>query len=161
MSIPEYTIQKPVWSEADFEQMGWHDVHVHAAAFGFEILEWWLDIDYIFSWVDPSNGQSCYSFWIAPATLVFETVYDLKMEIESRNGELSLQSIARDQASARNALPNRTEWRWVLEFNEGTVTFRSVGFSQFTRRPPILTQAQRLMIEQRGGISFDRNYVAS
>jgi hypothetical protein len=53
MAIQQYTIQKPVWTEADFEQMGWHDVHIHAVAFRPEIFELWLDIDYIFGWVDP------------------------------------------------------------------------------------------------------------
>jgi hypothetical protein len=79
-------IEKPVWTEADFEQMGWHDVHVHAVAFRPQIFELWLDMDYIFRWVDPHDGETHYSFWVAPATLVFENVYDLKFDIESHDG---------------------------------------------------------------------------
>jgi hypothetical protein len=46
------------WTEADFDSLGWHDVHVH----GFRVLdgehgagELWLDIDYILDWVCPSD----------------------------------------------------------------------------------------------------------
>jgi hypothetical protein len=93
MAIQQHSLEKAVWAEADFEQMGWHDVHVHAFAFRPEIFELWLDIDYIFSWVDPHGGETHYSFWVAPATLAFENVYDLKFDIESHDGVLSLQGI--------------------------------------------------------------------
>ena len=158
MPFQDHKIQKPVWTEADFEQMGWHDVHVHAIAFHPEIFEFWLDIDYIFSWIDPQGNDKHYSFWLAPATLVFENVYDLKFEIESHDGDMELQGIERSEASApRNAaaIPKQTEWRWLLGFNEGQIAFRSVGFSQFTRRPPVLVPVQQFTLEERGGISFD------
>lgn len=60
----------------------------------------------------------------------------------------------------RNAeyIAKKTEWQWLLECNEGEVTFRSVGYSQFTRRAPILTQAQQLTLDERGGISFTTDY---
>ena len=159
MTTQQHKIEKPVWTEADFEQMGWHDVHVHAVAFRPETFELWLDIDYIFSWVDPQGSETHYSFWVAPATLVFENVYNLKFDIESPDGDMSLQGIERSAASTpRNAVTKHTEWRWQLDFNEGQMTLRSVGYSQFTRRPPVLVRAQQLTLEQRGGVSFDRDY---
>jgi len=159
MTAQQHKIEKPVWTEADFEQMGWHDVHVHAVAFRPELFELWFDIDYILSWVDPQGGETHYSFWVAPATLVFENVYDLKFDIESHDGDMSLQGIERSDASTpRNAVTKQTEWRWLLDFNEGQMTLRSVGYSQFTRRPPVLVRAQQLTLEQRGGVSFDRDY---
>ena len=163
MAIQDYKLQKPVWTEADFEQMGWHDVHVRAIAFHPESFELWLDIDYIFSWVDPQGSDKHYSFWLAPATLVFENVYDLKFDIESHDGDLELQGIERGEASTpRNAatIAKQTEWRWLLDFNEGQIVFRSVGFSQFTRRSPVLVPVQQFTLEERGGISFDREYAA-
>jgi hypothetical protein len=33
-----YTPEKWIWTEADFETMGWHDVHVHALAFQTDTL---------------------------------------------------------------------------------------------------------------------------
>src|SRR4051794_40935091 len=153
MTIQQHSIEKPVWTEADFEQMGWHDVHVHAVAFRPDVSELWLDIDYIFSWVEPHGDETHYSFWIAPATLVFENVYDLQFDFESQDGDLTLQGIERSDASApRNAVTKQAEWRWLLDFNNGQANLRSIGFSQFTRRPPILVRAQHLTLEQRGGI---------
>lgn len=161
MTTPQYIIEKPVWTDADFERMGWHDVHVHAFAFHPESFELLLDIDYIFNWVAPQGGETHYSFWVAPATLVFEDVYNLKFELESPNGDMSLQGLEHNDASPPiNADKKKTEWRWLLDLNEGRITFRSVGFSQFTRRPPILAHAQKLMFAQRGGVSFERDYIA-
>jgi hypothetical protein len=161
MSTEQYTLEKPVWTEADFEQMGWHDIPVHAVAFRPELFELWFDIDYIFNWVSPKGAENYYSFWIAPATLVFENFYELEFDIESQGGEMSLQGIERsDPRTPRNNSEKRTEWRWLLEFNEGQITFRSVGFSQFTRRPPLFVRSQRLTLEQRRGISFEREYSA-
>jgi len=159
MTTQPYTLEKPVWTEADFEQMGWHDVHIHAVAFRPEFFELWFDIDYILSWVDPHGDDKYYSFWLAPATLAFENIYDLRFDIESHDGDISFQGIERsDPRAPRNAVEKRTEWHWLLDLNEGQITFRSVGFSQFTRRPPIFVRSQRLTLEQRGGVSFIRDY---
>ena len=163
MTTQPFTLEKPVWTEADFEQMGWHDVHIHAVAFRPEIFELWLDIDYIFSWVDPKGAETHYSFWVAPVTLVFTNVHTLRFDLESHDGDLSLQGIGRSEpCAARNAefLTKKTEWLWLLDCNEGEIAFRSVGFSQFTRRPPVLLQAQQLTLEERGGISFVTDYAA-
>lgn len=163
MTTQPFTLERPVWTEADFEQMGWHDVHIHAIAFRPETFELWLDIDYIFSWVDPQGGETYYSFWVSPATLVFTNVHSLKFDLESYNGDLSLQGIKRSEPCAtHNAefLTKETEWLWLLDCNEGEIAFRSVGFLQFTRRPPVLLQAQRLTLDERGGISFATNYAA-
>jgi hypothetical protein len=163
MTTQPFTLEKPVWTEADFEQMGWHDVHIHAVAFRPEISELWLDIDYIFTWVDPRGAETHYSFWVAPATLVFTNVHSLRLDVESLDGDLSLQGIERSEpTAARNAeyLAKKTEWLWLLDCNEGEVAFHSVGFSQFTRRPPVLLQTRQLTLEERGGISFATNYAA-
>src|SRR4051812_26329180 len=100
MTTQPFTLGKPVWTEADFEQMGWHDVHIHAVAFRPEIFELWLDIDYLFTWVDPQGAETHYSFWVAPATLVFTNVHSLRFDLESHDGDLSLQGIERSEPCA-------------------------------------------------------------
>ena len=162
--IEPYTLAKLVWTEADFEQMGWHDIHIHAVAFRPELFELWLDVDYIFKWVHPQGGETFFRFWVAPATLIFTNVHSLRFDFESHDGELSLQGIKRSNpCPARNAeyLTKKTEWSWLLDCNEGEIAFHSVGFSQFTRRPPVLNQAQKLDMEQRGGISFATDHASS
>src|SRR5687768_1107533 len=121
MNIQPFTLEKPVWTDADFDKMGWHDVHIHAIAFRPETFELWFDIDYIFAWVDPQKAKTHYSFWVAPATLVFSNVHTLKFDLESHDGDLSLQDIERSEPrDARNAehLSKKTEWTWLLVCNE-------------------------------------------
>ena len=59
--VPDPLEGRAVWSDADFEQMGWHDATVWAVAFlatdPRETLdssgELALDIDYIVQWIEP------------------------------------------------------------------------------------------------------------
>ena len=70
----DYRIEKLVWDDRDFYQMGWHDVTLHAMAFGPGEFELSLDIDYIFEWVRSTEGGSLFQFRVAPCTLVFWTL---------------------------------------------------------------------------------------
>jgi hypothetical protein len=54
----KYELEKWVWSEADFEEMVWHDARIHAIAFLPDSFEFVLDIDYILRWVQPAEGQA-------------------------------------------------------------------------------------------------------
>ncbi len=74
-----YKPEKLVWSESDFEIMGWHDCPIYGILFADNVT---LDIDYIFKWI--LNDQNGYhEFWISPATLVFDQARNLKIEIDS------------------------------------------------------------------------------
>lgn len=63
--------------------MGWHDCRIRAVS----ITEYeddtvpptrlLLDLDYIVRWVDPVPPEKHFTFWIAPATLVFEKAWDI------------------------------------------------------------------------------------
>ena len=140
MTDPNFVLEKPVWTDSDFAKMGWHDSCIHAMAFRAELFELWLDIDYILRWVHPRDKET--------------HVCDLKFDIQSEAGELSIQDLKRSPG-----IVEQTDWRWLLNCHEGPVTFRSAGFSQFIRRPPILAQAQQ-SLETRGGISFARGFAA-
>ena len=85
---------KDVWTSNDFELMGWHDVMVHAIA--FEPAEdqpgsVYFDIDYLFEWVGPTQPNGVFTFWVAPATLVFPSAWDVTASIQMRSSALSLQ----------------------------------------------------------------------
>ena len=157
-----FTLEKPVWTEADFEQMGWRDTNIHALAFRAELFELWLDIDYIFEWVHPRSDETHFRFWVAPATLIFTNVHTLKFDIESHDGDLSLQDLKRSEPKRpinADYITKQTEWLWLLDCNEGEISFRAAGFSQFTRRHPILKNLQQFKLEERGGISFSKDYI--
>src|SRR5439155_21640447 len=73
------SIGKPVWTEADFDQMNWHDATVHGIAFreeagGADLL---LDIDYIARWIEPVPPSEYFTFLVGPATLVFRDVWSI------------------------------------------------------------------------------------
>jgi len=157
----KYVLRKSVWTEADFDNMGWHDVVIHGISFNPSQYELLFDIDYIFAWVNPGPPSEYFSFWISPATLVFRNVYDLRVDIETglRGLGLQLQGIGRSkEREPRNAayIKDKKEWEWTLEGNEGDILLCSVGFTQYTRQYPKRMKSQSFTLEERGGMSFER-----
>ena len=155
--MTDYVPDKWIWTEADFEQMGWHDIQIRAIAFRPANFEFVLDIDYIFQWVQPQE-DSFYRFWVSPATLVFKNVYDLRIDLEPYT-EVCILEVNRTEPSVpRNAkaIGAENDWHWLLGCTAGEIGFRSIGFDQYTRRFPKLSKAQSLTEEERGGFSFAR-----
>ena len=160
----EYILEKWVWTEEDFERMGWHDCHIHAVAFSPEEYKLLIDIDYIFKWALPKFGQvifkpeqSHFGFWVAPATLVFENIYEVEADIFSYSGGLEIDRIKREEAkSPRNAeyIQHDTEWLWTVECQEGDIRLRSAGYKQHVRVAPRLIRQQKIALSDRGGYSF-------
>jgi hypothetical protein len=153
-----YRLEKSLWTDADFESMGWHDVVVHAVAFDTEHHELLLDIDYIFAWVDPSPSSQYFSFWLAPSTLVFRDVWEMRIQYEASLG-FQLQGIKRTEPRVRpHPLPEgrKEERRWTLDGNEGEISFWAIGYSQFVRQIPKHHREQSFSISERSGVSFDR-----
>ena len=157
----EYGLEKWVWTEADFDEMGWHDSQIHALAFLPEHFELAFDIDYIFQWLHPASNETQFKFWVAPATLIFENVYDVEFDIDSYNGGLEIDNIRREDARPpRNAehAGRENEWLWVIECQEGEIKFRSVGYNQFIRSAPQLGQTQAIDLKTRA-FSFARGRI--
>jgi hypothetical protein len=149
---------KSVWTEADFEIMGWHDSTIHAIALPTDAFELALDIDYILKWVDPVEGQTHFRFWVSPATLAFWNLRELSVSLEPHQ-EVTIQGIERsDPAKPRNAdhIGRDTEWQWTIECHQGEMKFRSCGFWQYLRAAPRFGKGQCISIKERGGYSFDR-----
>ena len=152
-----FTLEKAIWTETDFDNMGWHDVHIHALAFSTETHELLMDIDYMFGWVDPEPPENHYTFWIAPCTLVFANVHSFKAEIEWGLG-LEISGVSREPAGRPNNadyIKKDVEWMWLFDCQEGSFTFHSVGYRQITRRIPIRARSQSFPWIERGGVSFD------
>jgi len=153
-----YPMEKWVWTEADFERMGWHDSQVHALAFSPETSELLLDIDYIFEWIHPEPSETYFKFWTAPATLIFENVYDVDFIIGSYSGGLEIDGIKReDGRQPRNApyIRHDLERLWTIDCQEGEIKLRSAGYTQYIRAAPQFGR-QKLELSARGGCSFKR-----
>ena len=57
-----YELEKKIWTEVDFQIMGWHDSPIYGLSFQSEpsthSSELILDIDYIFQWISPPDPES-------------------------------------------------------------------------------------------------------
>lgn len=147
-------VPKTIWSDADFEVMGWHDVYVRAWAFepdagrpGRALL----DLDYIVEWVAPADGETAFSFWITPATLVFDHGWDLTFHMDLGAIEWGPQI---DDVTRIGDQPHG-QTRWTVDGHDFTLQVTCEGFQQYLRRPPIWSPTQRLDTAKRGGVSFE------
>ena len=147
-------IEKTLFTEQDFDSMGWHDNPIHAVAFGPAAREVSFDIDYILKWEQPLPGEKHYRFWISPATLVFEDVYDLKIEHDAYAG-LTILGMEREEFKKDGVAFPGNLWTWKIDCVEATWTICARGYRQFIRRQPVLLGQQRLAQEQRGGFNFE------
>src|SRR5262245_1377807 len=146
-------LEKAVWTEVDFDQMGWHDAAIYGLAILPESFELVLDIDYILKWVDPVPPSPNFSFWVSPATLAFHGVQDVESELSFRHIEQpTIQDIHRPAAAS----DGEDAGRWRVELHQGSMSFRASGFKQFFRRQPLHVEGQMIGLERRGGLSFGR-----
>ena len=143
------------WTTEDFEELSWHDCSVH----GLSIVggddesgagELVLDLDFIVEWV--RVGAEQLRFWVAPATLTFHGVHELKIAIDYAGAAMtpfSLGHIGRDGVVQPDGVSFQ---QWRLEvcwpFNS-SITFVGSGFTQVLRREPLLVDGQRLTVAQR------------
>jgi hypothetical protein len=142
---------KNQWTEKDFPVMGWHDSRVYYIQYDDEAFELILDIDYIFKWIP--NGES-YNFIVAPAILKFTNVWDVTSDfIPSR--VLSINEISRQNPNVplnKEYIGKDTEWDWNIDFFNGRINFKSVGFTQIIREKPSLYHSPTLSLEKRKGL---------
>jgi hypothetical protein len=142
-----------VWTDADFGEMSWHDNAVH----GLEIRsglhgsgELLLDIDYIVEWLCEADG-SC-QFRLAPATLAFQEVYELKLDVDYAAATASVTpfSIAHIERQ-QHAIAGSPLWQWViaLSWPRGSITFQARGFRQSLRGSPVVKREQCLEANER------------
>lgn len=156
-------LNKVIWTENEFDLMDWHDSYIHAIAFerNYEFI---LDIDYIFSWIKPSDNNNQFGFFISPCTLVFENVHDLKLDIQiSEPFKLQISNItlSNPQRPINADYINReVEYYWTISTQQGDITLKSVGFKQYVRGNPKIQHSQFIDLIERGGISFERTVVS-
>lgn len=150
----------------DFSQFSWHDNLVYAMRLcapdpdrGDWRSELELDIDHIVEWICGDDGSV--RFRVAPASLVFHNVTDLKIAVDfgdSGNSininELSIHDVAREQLSAKEQkiCLDRSYYRWRIALNlpqGGEIAFGASSFTQTLRAEPVLTSEQRLVAAER------------
>ena len=158
MEVEKYGLEKSVWTQDDFEIMGWHDASILAMQTIVneerQSLDFFLDIDYIFKWIYPIPPEEEYSFWIAPCTLLFEESFDLNINIETGGDALYDLEIADIELMSTTEKNGRIIYDWEIELQQGRITLKSLGYKQIVRKQPIFTKSLYISMEQRGGVSF-------
>lgn len=143
-----------------FEDIGFHDCKIYACGFDSEKNQLLIDIDFITQWIDSEGGT--YSFGVLPATLIFENVWDLLLDV-SMDINLFINNIERtNPVTPRNIdyLPiNSKEYSWRIELLQGEICFKSIGFSMYYRQPELIQKSQTLTMEARGGICLKKEGV--
>jgi hypothetical protein len=140
-----------------FDQSSWHDNAVYGVRLevGDPDRGTWhsrliLDIDYILEWICGTAGGA--QFKVAPATLTFEDVTDLKLALDQGDSgcRIALQvptidTIQRERVVDQKICLDRPYWRWRIAFNQpqgGTMAFGASGFHQRFRADPVVSDSQ-------------------
>ena len=137
--------------------MSLHDCYIHGIGFNFEKYQIFFDIDYILKWHDPEANSSYFSFDISPATMVFNNINELYIDIAPME-EVQIDNLSRSRGrTPRNSsyIDKETEWNWLIECDEGNISFYSVGFKLYLRKKPQKLKRQYFTLEERGGINFE------
>ena len=155
-------------TEADFDRLSWHDCHI----WGFDLRagdadeEDWtsdlvLDLDFIVEWLCGVEGGA--RFRVAPATLAFHGVTDLRIRIDWGDSGfqtalhiLSIDEIEREAVREQKVHLDRPYFSWRIRLNwprAGEIAFGAVGFTQTLRAQPVLIDKQHLSLGTRGRLS--------
>ncbi|MGJ7030572.1 hypothetical protein [Niabella hirudinis] len=140
-----YEPEKYLWTDADFEQMGWHDNTIHQINLANDLE---LDIDYIFKWNEPDVKGLPFTFWISPATLVFNDVKNLGFNFSFGFEDIEIEDIEREQG-------DRT-YHWTIITRQGSIEFNADGYQQFICQPPFFKFGQVILYQERNGYSLER-----
>ena len=101
--------------------------------------------------VPPEAPATTLSFWICPATLVFDEAWDLTTDLGlyARSFDLNLNAIE------RSAPDEHGFFEWTLAGDGFTIGLSAPGFTQYLRRAPVHSPGFFLSVQERGGYSFD------
>jgi hypothetical protein len=168
---PEHGLTKSIWTEADFETMGWHDAILYCFTLLPDSFELVMDLDLITKkvfrdapddahagrkrrppWLQPASEPNKYfDLWIAPATLVFRGVQSVSASLEIEYiDDIQILELVRAPLDGKTS-----EWRWRFELAGGHLAFDASGYTQYFRQEPLLSSSV-LTLEERGGISYAR-----
>lgn len=148
-------LSKAAWTDADFSEMGWHDCRIHAISIGEyqdDMLppgRLLLDLDYIVRWVEPARREKHFTFWIAPATLVFERAWNITGQVGPLHKVMEIADV--HWLDPPDSIP---EPLWHIEGQDFEFRLRARGYVQYLRLPPQHVPRQFLTLAECAGTSF-------
>ncbi|MFC7549689.1 hypothetical protein [Plantactinospora sp. GCM10030261] len=133
---PEDLTPEEFWEQDDLDPIAPSALQLH------------LDLDYIVRRVE-SGSMSEVHFWVAPATLIFKSVWDIVGSLHSVCQPMELKNLRQEAPGTHLKEPC-----WHLEGRDMDLRFQASRFTMYVRRPPRYGRRVLRMVE-RGGISFD------
>jgi hypothetical protein len=144
------TTDRRHWDTSDFEQMSWHDVHVHGFRFAREnpeqgTIDLILDIDYILEW---RCEDERFAFAVAQAALTFREVFGLKFSLDYATPTIGMCAFSIGEIKREEIVypTGHRSYRWLIDINcpDGRIEFQSPGFVQQQVGEPRMQAGQRL-----------------
>jgi len=140
------------WTHAQFDDMSWHDNHVHAmriveGEYGAGTLE--LDLDYILDWV---RGPEGVQFLVVPVSLCFTEVTRLRIALDYSTpsaalGPFSIHAIERHTEARERYVAQL--WKILVNWPAGDIAFEASGYEQRCAGDAVLTPRQHLLPSER------------
>ena len=137
--------------------INWHDSRIYGIGFDGANYKLLFDVDIIIDWKKNAN-QEYYDVFLAPATLVFENVWDLSFDIETWNIVLDIENVRAINPKASKNHPDSLEYEWEMELMQGVIKFKALGFRVFFKDDPKNIPPQDRTVNDRGGISFNTSW---
>lgn len=156
---------KKMVTHENYAEMSWHDAALYGISWKVDsesaISDLILEIDYICEWLCGSD-KKC-TFKVAPATLVFHNITDLKLRLNidwgcsgfqsCLEGGISIMVIQREPIENQKVYLGKPYYKWVIAFSpptqDSSISFGASGYTQTLRKEPILLERQNLTLTER------------
>ena len=151
-------------TETDFDRLSWHDNTLYSLKIDVgdpDAGDWHtdlvFDIDHITEWV--CGGDGVCSFRVAPATLTFHDVTDLRVAVDAGDTGCrmglhvwTIDALTRERVIDQKVCLDRPYYRWRIALNwpqGGEIAFGASGFDQMFRAPPAPMEGQWIPAAER------------
>ena len=150
--------------EAPDDEPEWHDNLIYGLHFqpadpdrGLWRSNLVLDIDHIVEWLCGTDGRV--RFRVAPASLVFRDVTNLKIDVDFTDrrhpqtvNALSIAQISKEPVEFTRGRGAPPDFDWSIRLNlpqDGQITFGSTGYTLTLRAQPLVLEEQSLPADDR------------
>lgn len=139
--ISSEDLSRTLWTDADFDVMGWHDNRIIGLTFPNDDMRFSIDFVYIFHW--EREGDRFTGFWVSPCRLIFENVFDLEIALDI--GSYQQLDILNIDRSDKIVHPTGvTSMKYEIGCGSGFIKLRSTGYRQQVLKPPVFSESQDL-----------------
>jgi hypothetical protein len=138
-----------VLSEAEATLESFHDCHVHGLRWRGEQFAFYVDLQYILEWIQPTETTSTYQFRIAEGRLAFANADDVDISIVWKRAMLDAQIESINIIGTR-ATPNGTQQRqFEIAFSEpdAVITLWSTGYEVQLTDEPVISDVTSIRAE--------------